>query len=261
MITNDDITENEKNMIEKMIEKMKKTYDKHSFTRYIKDKKVIIVGPDTAMIGKSLGKYIDSFDIVVRHNTVFEYLPFNSKYVKDFGSKTNIIYFAPQCIKDYSFKRETIEKMKKLKEYGLKYIVYQNGNKDGKYIHGEYCFLKELNWFKTNMFKINVATHYTHEVTKEITKLMYEEKKADSIPRTGFISIFDMLIHQAKHIDIVGMSFYHGGGHAFRPKAMENLDPQKNAYGSTSGSHDSVIELQMMKKICNFTPKIKYDFP
>jgi len=233
-----------------------------SFTKYIKDKSCIIVGPDTNLIGKSLGKHIDSFDVVIRHNTVFEYLPFNNnKLAEDFGTKTHVLYFSPQCIKDYSLNQGTITKIKKLKEFGLKYIVYQNGNKDGKYIYGDYCFKKELLWFKKEMFKLNIAMHYSHDTTKELTKLMCNEKKELCIPRIGFISIFDMIIHQAKNIEIIGMSFYHGGGHAFRPKALQVLDPIKNAYGSTSGTHDSIIELALLRKFMEYYDKIKYDFP
>jgi hypothetical protein len=238
--------------------------DKHiidSYTNYLRNKSVIIVGPDTNLIGKSLGKHIDSFDIVIRHNTVFEYLPFNDKLAEDFGTKTHVLYFSPQCIKDYSFKPDTLTKIKKLKDFGLKYIIYQNGNKDGKYIQGDYCFCKELLWFKKEMFKLNIAMHYSHNATKELTKLMCNEKKAPCIPRVGFLSIFDMIIHQAKSIEIIGMSFYHGGGHAFRPKAMQVLDPSKNAYGSTSGTHDSIIEIALLRKFMEYYDKIKYDFP
>lgn len=249
------------NIINNTIQSLITQYDTNSFTNYIKNKRICIVGPDTELQGKSFGKYIDSFDIVVRHNTVFDYLPFDNKYAKDYGTKTNVLYFAPQCIKDYSFNTKTFEKMKKLKEFGLKYIVYQNGNKDGDYISTDYCFPRELNWFKTNMFRINIATHYSHNSTKELTKLMCLEKKKKCIPRVGYISIFDMIIHQAAHIDILGMSFYHGGGHAFRPTAMKVLDPKKNAYGSSSGTHDSVIELALLRKFIDLTKKIKYDFP
>lgn len=222
----------------------------HHFTTFLKGKKIIIVGPDTQLIGKGMGKFIDSFDIVVRHNTVFEYLPFNEKLRADFGSKCHVLYFAPQCFKDYSGKKETINKLKLLKtKHGLSYIVYQNGNKDGKYINGPHCFQKELDWFKKTCATADIHMHFCDKLTRKLVEEMVKYNSGNNIiPRTGFISICDILVHRAgmePQLNIIGMSFYNGGGHAFRPKAMKVLDPLLNAFGKDSGSHNSVVEMAM----------------
>jgi len=245
-----------------LLKNLTKEYAKNHYTRYLKGKKVIIVGPDTNLIGRGLGKYIDSFDVVVRHNTVFEYFPFSSKLQKDFGSKTNVLYFAPQCFKDYGGKRETLKKLKELKnKNGLKFIVYQNGNRNGKYLTGPHCFEKQVNWFKKYAKSFGIETHYSDHVVRDLVKIMvnYNDGK-DTIPRTGFISVVDMIVHQVGQLEIQGMSFYHGGGHAFRKKAMETLDPKLNAYGKDSGSHNSVIELGILRDLVK-NSWIAYQFP
>jgi hypothetical protein len=238
------------------IDQLRTEFQSHHFTTFLKNNRIIIVGPDTQLIGKGMGKFIDSFDIVVRHNTVFEYLPFDQGNTmrNDFGSKCHILYFAPQCIKDYSNKKETIEKLKLLKsKFGLSYIVYQNGNKDGKYITGPHCFQKELDWFKKTCASIDISLHFCDKLTRKLIGEMVKYNSGHNIiPRTGFISILDILVHSGNHeLNIIGMSFYNGGGHAFRPKTMKVLDPVLNAFGKDSGSHNSNIEIQIFKDLCD----------
>ena len=232
-----------------------KEYDRHHFTQFVKNKKVIIVGPDTSLKGRALGKYIDSYDIVIRHNTVFEYLPFKSSYSKDYGSRTDILYLSPSCIKNYAFKTQNILKMRNNK---IKYVVYQNGNRHHKYLTGEYCFPKALAYFKNRLPKIKVKTHYSHHSTLALTKLLSKSKPV--VPRTGFISIVDMIVHQAKKVMIVGMSFYHGGGHAFRRDAKKQLDPLKDHQGKDS-PHDSHLELVLVREIMEKYPQVKFKYP
>lgn len=238
--------------MEEEIATLTEKYRTNHYTTYLKGKKVLIVGPNTDLQGKGLGKEIDrSGKIVIRHNTVFEYLPFRlkSRYQVDYGSQTNVLYLAPQCIKDYSFDQETINKLKILKKrYGLRFICYQNGNKDGKYLTGTYCFQKHLNWWKRICPRLGIETHYSHHTARVLADLMSVGGEQSWIPRVGFLSVFDMLVHQVKELKILGMSFYQGGGHTFRKQALKKLDPLLNAYGKTTGCHNSIIELQMLSQ-------------
>ncbi len=67
-----------------------KTKEKNAlFLNFLKDKKVVIVGPAAHIKNSQLGKEIDSFDIVVRVN----HGPLLSReYPKDFGSRTDVLY-------------------------------------------------------------------------------------------------------------------------------------------------------------------------
>jgi len=223
-------------------------YSKNHFTKFIENKRVIIVGPDTYLQGKKMGSYIDSFDIVVRHNTVLDFIPFNQSLKQDYGSRTDVLYLSPQCIKDYA----KYKVFRNLKSNKIKFIVYQNGNKDNKYLSGSYCFPKHLDFFKSNLAKIKVSAHYSHHTSRVLSDIM-STFGYPLVPRTGFISVFDMIVHQAKSIDIIGMSFYHGGGHLFRKEIKKPLDPKKNAYGKNS-PHDSQVELKLLKELMDFYP-------
>lgn len=239
--------------IKELIDNLSKKYTKDSFTRLIRGKRVIIVGPSTKLKGKGLGKWIDSFDLVVRHNTVFDYLPFNSKYRKDYGSRTDIIYFSPTCMNLYTRKIMTLRKLRLNK---IKYIVYQNGNKNRKYMTGKYCFPLALSWFKYVVpRRTSTKLHYSDKCTRMIIKLMNrkEYSKKSVIPRTGFISIFDMLVHGAKKVETIGMSFEEGGGHAFRPDAVKNMDPLKTHRGLDS-PHDSTVEFKLVQEYIKINP-------
>tara|TARA_R100001163_G_scaffold65592_1_gene63413 strand:- start:3965 stop:4909 length:945 start_codon:yes stop_codon:yes gene_type:complete len=240
------------------VEKLKTEYTDNHFTKFLKNKSVIIVGPDTNLKGKGLGSKIDSYDVVIRHNTVWEYLPFKPGFAKDYGTKTSVLYFAPQCFKDYAKKSETIKKLKLLNaKHGLRFICYQNGNKDGGYFLGPHYFLTEVDWFKKYCRQVGIKTHYSHHTTRDLVNLMVNKNNGENtIPRTGFISVFDMYVHLPKSVKIIGMSFYHGGGHAFRKKCMEVLDPKLNAYGKTSGTHNSEIEIEIFKELSKVYPDL-----
>ena len=227
----------------KKIAGLSEKFKEHHYTKFIKGKSVAIVGPNTNLKGKGLGKYIDSFDIVVRHNTVFEFLPFTPEYKKDYGSRTDILYLSPSCIKNYAHKRSTLETIKRNK---IKYICYGNGNRHRKYLTGEYCFPVPLEWFKKF---VSAKLHYSHQVTIALTEMMNNCNLSDKlvVPRTGFASILDMIVHGAKKIETIGMSFEDGGGHAFRKDAIKDMDPLLNHRGKDS-PHDSNIEVYLAKE-------------
>lgn len=232
-----------------------KYYDNHHFTAYIKGKNVIIVGPAAELKGQNRGKYIDEFDIVVRHNTVIDFLPFDQEYKNDYGSKTDILYLSPSCIKDNA-KTSSINN---IKLNDIKYITYQNGNKNNEYIAGDYCFKDELNYFKKNLEKSKCKMHYSHHSTALLTELLCEKSKKKIVPRTGFISIFDMIIHQAKSVEIIGMTFYAGGGHMFRKDVKNTLNPLLDHKGKKS-PHDSLIEMLLMRDFLKQYDNIRLDY-
>lgn len=63
-------------------------FDK-SYNEFLKDKKVVIVGPSPSLEESGKGDWIDSFDIVVRINKAF---PVEEEMTKDIGTRTDIHY-------------------------------------------------------------------------------------------------------------------------------------------------------------------------
>ena len=60
------------------------------FEDYIKGKSVIFVGPSPILLGKKMGKFIDSFDIVIKTND-FINIKTHEKYINDYGKRNDII--------------------------------------------------------------------------------------------------------------------------------------------------------------------------
>ena len=58
------------------------------FKNYIKNKSLIIVGPSPSLIGKKLGNFIDSFDVIFRIKKSF---PVPKEYEVDLGTKTDVL--------------------------------------------------------------------------------------------------------------------------------------------------------------------------
>lgn len=243
------------------LDELQKKFENHHYTNFVKNKKVIIVGPNTQLKGKELGKYIDSFDLVIRFNTVFDFLPLEKHLQRDYGSRTDILYWSPTCMKMYAHKSKSLSK---LKTNQVKYLCYQNGNRDRKYMNQvEYCFPESLDWFKRHSKRSHITMHYSHHITQLITEMMNNLRSNPStdpliLPRTGFIAIFDMIVHGAKSVETVGMSYENGGGHAFRPDAQKELSPIANHDGTLS-PHDSSIEVKLVKLLIDSYPdKVKF---
>lgn len=87
------------------------------FTSLIKNRSVIYVGPSPILEGRSMGKFIDSFDVVVRSNNMYK-VP--RKLWKDYGKKCDIVFFIDNYLKreecldiDFINKKEMIVISKK----------------------------------------------------------------------------------------------------------------------------------------------------
>jgi len=91
----------------------------------IANKNVAIVGPSPWLNGKSLGKEIDSHDIIVRINLGIE---LGMNYKEDFGSRTDVLFINQKIRRDFkgNIPKEWYDKC------GLKYlfILYQNLEKN-----------------------------------------------------------------------------------------------------------------------------------
>ena len=55
------------------------------------------------------------------------------------------------------------------------------------------------------------------------------------------------------------MTFYHGGGNILREDAIHNIGPKTNHLGRTVDNHNSILELDIFKKIYNLYNNITID--
>ena len=59
-------------------------------SKNFENKRVVLVGPSPHLINKGLGKFIDSFDTVVRVNE----LGVSKNYYSDYGSRTDVAFLS-----------------------------------------------------------------------------------------------------------------------------------------------------------------------
>tara|TARA_B110000305_G_C19346842_1_gene592183 strand:- start:155 stop:787 length:633 start_codon:yes stop_codon:yes gene_type:complete len=78
-----------------------------SFIELIKNKNIAFVGPSSSLLGKNLGKLIDSYDIVIKLNN------FHKLSSEDYGNKVDILF--------YNFYKSTPDNS--IKEHNTKFIM------------------------------------------------------------------------------------------------------------------------------------------
>ena len=165
------------------------------YQNYLNGKKVALVGPAEYLTKLNTGKYIDSFDVVVRINRGTEVI---DKYFDSIGSRTDILY---NCLIKSPDNGGDI-KVKEYKKNKIKWIAttpspYVNKDSKPNELH------KMVSWFTVFKLKWNFNFHIMDQ-----KKYSLINKKIESRANTGFASIFDLLNHDVSKLYITGFSFY-----------------------------------------------------
>jgi len=237
-----------------IIKKYQVQFKDRNYTKYLQDKRVILVGPDDRLIGQNKGGIIGDHDVIIRLNTTYDYIPFKKHLIRDIGKRTDVLYLSPTPLK--TIVSNPILLKRKLIKNHIHFINYQNGNNNNIYDQtSKYCYPKEKEKFKQLLVKeskIKTQLHYSHESCKILSELLTKLGGENLVARTGFLAIWDTLLHGAKSIRVEGMSFYHGGGHMFR-KVEGDLDPYKD-HRKRKSPHNSVVEIDLFKRIIRLFP-------
>lgn len=165
------------------------------YLNFLNRKKVALVGPAEYLTKLNTGKYIDSFDVVVRINRGTEVI---DKYFESIGSRTDILY---NCLIKSPDNGGDIN-VKKYKKNKIKWIAttpnpYSYQASKSKELH------KMVSWLTVFRLKWNFNFHIMDN--KEYFLI---NKKIGSRANTGFASIFDLLNHNVSKLYITGFSFY-----------------------------------------------------
>lgn len=239
----------ELNELRQIIDDLTERLVEKPYTQYLNDKTVVIVGPARTIEGKGEGSFIDSFDVTVRFNTTFYFIPFSPEQTRDIGSRTDVLYLAPSSMIEFAVDQDKDRSAECIVKGGIQYILYQNKHKAKLYNHGPYMLQKELEKFQFEMGKRNVLCeyYYVNESMNVMSTILAERSGTSIVARTGALSIFDCLVHGASKIAVKGMTFYCGGGHMFRETRGE-LHPLHEHHNLAS-PHNSILELDLMKKL------------
>ncbi len=154
------------------------------FINYVKDKRVIIVGPSNHNIGKNSGEFIDSFDIVIRLNKSY---PLDKKMVNDLGSRTDILY---HCLKIKNPQ-----------------VTYFNMSLEKSQINFLCSSIPDKGFFTKY---IKHAQKKNNKIFKILKTEIYNSVRmsTNTHPNTGIITITDILQYPIKELYITGITFY-----------------------------------------------------
>lgn len=168
------------------------------YYNFLKNKKIIIVGPSGNLIGQKLGKRIDSYDVVVRLNNSIS-IPL--KYKKDLGTRTDVIYHISGKILDslrYVGTRTHRDVRTVLRDDKLKYIMFKQGwNSKGK---------KSRNHF-WKFVSLNPGVKIS-PIRKTLIDLKSELNGTD--PNMGILAITHILKSKCNSLTVIGCDFYGG---------------------------------------------------
>jgi len=203
---------------------------------FIKDKKIIFIGPSPYLIGQNLGKYFDSFDLIVRTNgSVF----MGKELHKDYGSRLDILYVNVQ------FMREAcpLDFFKII--YNIKYFCTKTRNKGAM----------------ANFSKKAPARDFS-----DVISVLNEQVQG---LLTGTAIIYDILRFNPKELHIVGMDFYSNKPPVFipddwreyypgyLPKVTEKLANVKNL--GRRDPHNYASNAKMVNRLQKTFPNLSID--
>ncbi|MCH6255233.1 glycosyltransferase family 29 protein [Puniceicoccaceae bacterium K14] len=213
------------------------------FADLIRGRRVALVGPSESLVGK--GDEIDSYDLVVRLNNATHFYPFESNLSYDIGSRFDVLY----CLGWRDLRNANLSNNRPNLEY-LKFLV--SAEVELSWIDNEDPFIED--WIRQKHFR-DILTE---------CGVQYRYAKHDFLygwlngyrPRMGFIALADLLMFEPAELKLFGFTFYHGGGHRFKPYAT--IEPQKHPSGYID-LHDGDEEIRVLKLLMRSESTIKID--
>jgi len=212
---------------------------------YFKNKSVALVGPSPHLEGKSLGKLIDKYDIVVRINE----LGISKKNFKDYGKRSNVVFLTLNS-GSISIYKEMIDK------YDLSSI--------DMLVHPRH--LQNRNPFIENQINDDVLELFKKlELDLDFYQVEFPSfievcKIFDCFPSTGSLAIYHLCHLEIKELFVCGFSFYTTkyNYNKSKSKIWLNHGPTDQNIMRLSG-HDTYKEVICLKKLLGNTKINKID--
>lgn len=234
--------------------------NENEYKQYLKDKKVIIVGPAQSLENKKLGKYIDSYDVIVRLNNSYSiYYNKHLNISKDVGSRTDILYHTGAIGKALSLaaKKYNTTKYKILRKDKIKWFLSKRDPAASKL---EKKYTKSFENISKNKIKF-VTVH--RKFLKDLRAIL---KNTD--PNMSTMAILHLIQFDIKELRIVGCDFYGSGYNKayFIPPALK-FDSKSKKIIRKDGKkrrkpkikHDINLQIRFLLKIFKQDKRIKID--
>ena len=225
-----------------LIFKKKLTNNREAYLKYLKGKRVVVVGPAPSIVGSKQREFIDSFDIVVRLNKA---VPVPLTLIDDIGTRTDVLY---NCMNPSEECGGQIN-VKNLRNNGVKFLVAPYGpitTIDKRYTR----FKSDIYNFITNNSEDDLAiSHIDSDYFKSLLKIM-------KLPNTGVNAILDLLSTEISELYITGFTFFKGGYYKeYRRYNEKEVLDRMNKYGL----HDQEKQMLHMKDVLLNDARVKMD--
>ena len=193
-----------------------------SYAKFLKNKKIVLVGPSPDMINNNKGELIDSYDIVVRINKGFIIF---KELEKDIGRRTDILYS--------SLNNKTPEFIEMVGDIRIENLL----NKNIKWI----CSTNFKNYKKGQINEKKFIEQNRGRIPFHIMNNEYNLFIEENIKKrlfSGSYAIFDLISFDIKELFIIGLTFckivdkekgiyyYQYKDPNFRPKEVHDIDSQ-----------------------------------
>jgi hypothetical protein len=203
---------------------------------FVKDKRVVIVGPAKSINDTKQGKFIDSFDIVVRFNNS---IPINKQNNEDVGIRTDILC---SCLEEHRLSGGDI-KPELWKNEGVKWVLS--------------AYPKEL-WYVKNNYNEFVRRNrgaINHHVV-ELDFFEGLEEELGTRPTTGYLGITYLLSMNIKELYVTGITFCSDG---YAKGYKDSVDDKTFKKISNSNIHSQEPAEIHFKKLCFSDERIILD--
>lgn len=213
------------------------------YAEFLKDKRVVLVGPAKSMEGSGQGKIIDSYDIVVRVNLGLR-VPKSLR--KDIGSRLDVLYCG---MSKYYFDTKVFSKKSLLtlkKKYDIKWLVNTGVRRK--------TVLKIAKYNQKSKTNINIKL-----VTKRNIGYLY--KRLKSKPTAGTVAFYDLLQYGISELYVTGFTFYN----ILSPKAKRknyyynDYSPRYSKSIKNVYKHNVKAEARFFCKLYEKDKRIKVD--
>lgn len=161
------------------------------FKEYIKNKRVVIVGPSSHLMGLGTGNLINGYDIVCRVNDVGTY-----EYEEDYGSRTDVLFYTCTTFTLDRFLYE-FNKYKRFAE-NIQYVVCP-------VVKVQHDFGGNA---KDNFDKINIYNLKFTQIEEKVRKQYCDMVGVDI--NSGLTAIL-MMVDEVRELYVTGFSFYSQG--------------------------------------------------
>lgn len=209
-----------------------------SYSNFLKNKTIAIVGPSSNTDGTKQCKKIESYDIIVRLNKTFN-VPLRKQI--DIGKRTDILYNSMNT-SDYPGENDFSEKLiSNLKKNNIKYISCP------------YPFIYPFDNDISKFISIN-----NHEIPYHIINLVlykYLVSILNTRPYTGTCAILDLLNYPIKELYITGIDCYLNSYYTeYRRINNSKLNNLRN-----NNIHFNSPQLDFIKKLSLYDRRIRLD--